>query len=146
MRFRFTASPLRALTMAGSIALLSLLSISPADAAPRRGTSGPICDPQTPAARKLPRHPRSFGGPLKQPSSHALAGLQDITALMRRGTRAYLGDGVALIQNDTPAAGIDTGDCLIPSLLPLEVVVSLDLQPRSRTFSPRSPRGPPLSA
>jgi hypothetical protein len=132
--------------MAGSIALLSLLSISPADAAPRRGTSGPICDPQTPAARKLPRHPRSFGGPLKQPSSHALAGLQDITALMRRGTRAYLGDGVALIQNDTPAAGIDTGDCLIPSLLPLEVVVSLDLQPRSRAFSPRSPRGPPLSA
>jgi hypothetical protein len=132
--------------MAGSIALLSLLSVSPVDAAPRRGTSGPICDPQAPAARKLPRHPRSFGGPLKQPSSHALAGLQDITALMRRGTRAYLGDGVALIQNDTPATGIDTGDCLIPSLLPLEVIVSLDLQPRSRAFSPRSPRGPPLSA
>ena len=134
------------MTIAGSIALLSLLSVSPADAAPRRGTSGPICDPQTPAARKLPRHPRSFGGPLKQPSSHALAGLQDITALMRRGTRAFLGDGVALIQNDTPATGTDTGDCLIPSLLPLEVIVSLDVQPRSRAFSPRSPRGPPLPA
>jgi hypothetical protein len=146
MRFRLTASPLRALTIAGSIALLSLLSVSPADAAPRRGTSGPICDPQTPAARKLPRHPRSFGGPLKQPSSHALAGLQDITALMRRGTRAYLGDGVAVIQNDTPATGTDTGDCLIPSLLPLEVIVSLEVQPRSRAFSPRSPRGPPLPA
>jgi hypothetical protein len=132
--------------MAGSIALLSLLSISPADAAPRRGASGPICDPQTPAVRKLPRHPRSFGGPLKQPSSHVLAGLQDITARMRRGTRAYLGDEVAAIQNDTPATGTDTGDCLIPSLLPLEIIVSLDVEPRSRAFSPRSPRGPPLPA
>jgi hypothetical protein len=132
--------------MAGGIALLAFSSVSPADAAPRRGTSGPICDPQTPAARKLPRHPRSFGGPLKLPSNHVLAGLEDITARMRRGTRAYLGDEVAAIQNDTPATGTDTGDCLTPSLLPLERIVSLDVQPRSRAFSPRSPRGPPLPA
>src|SRR2546430_111622 len=70
---RFTSSPLRALTIAGSIVLLSLLSVSLADAAPRRGTSGPICDPQAPVARKLPRQPRSFGGPVKRPSPHALA-------------------------------------------------------------------------
>ena len=140
------ASSLRALTTAGSIALLSLLSVSPADAAPRRGSSGPLCDPQTPVARKLPRHPRSFGGPLKLPSRHALAGLQDVTARMRRGARAFLGEDVAAIQNDTPATGIDTGDCLVPSLLPLEIVVSLDLQPRSRAYSPRSPRGPPQPA
>jgi hypothetical protein len=132
--------------MAGGIALLSLLSVNLADAAPRRGTSGPICDPQAPVARKLPRHPRSFGGPLKLPSSHALAGLQDITARMRRGTRAYLGDEVAAIQNDTPATGTDAGDCLTPSLLPLEVIASLDVHPRTRAFSPRSPRGPPLPA
>jgi hypothetical protein len=131
---------------AGSIVVLSLLSVSLADAAPRRGMSGPICDPQTPVARKLPRHPRSFGGPLKLPSSHALAGLQDISARMRRGTRAFLGDEVAAIQNDTPATGTDAGDCLLPSLLPLELVASLNVHPRSRAFSPRSPRGPPLPA
>jgi hypothetical protein len=134
------------LTLAGSIALLSLLSVSPADAAPRRGASGPLCDPQAPVARKILRHKKSFGGPLKRPSNHALAGLQDITARMRRGTRAFLGDEVAAIQNDAPAAGPDFGDGLIPSLRPLEIIGSLDLQPRSRAFSPRSPRGPPLSA
>ena len=132
--------------MAGSIALLSLLSVNPADAAPRRGASGPICDPQTPVARRLPRHPRSFGGPLKRPSSHALAGLQDITARMLRGHRAFLGDNVAAIQNDAPVDGIDAGNTLIPSLRPLDLVASLNLQPRSRAFSPRSPRGPPLPA
>ena len=103
--------------MAGSIVLLSLLSVCLADAAPRRGTSGPICDPQTPVARKLPRHPKSFGGPLKRPSSHALAGLQDISARIRRGTHTVLGENVAVIQNDTSAAVADAGDHLIPSLL-----------------------------
>lgn len=132
--------------MVFSIAVLLLLSGGLADAAPRRGTSGPICDPQTPAARKLPRHPRSFGGPLKLPSSHALAGLQDISARLRRGTHAFLGDEVAAIQNDTPVTGTDAGDCLVPSLLPLEIIASLEINPRTRTFSPRSPRGPPLSA
>jgi hypothetical protein len=142
---RFTSSPLRAWTIAGSIALLSLVSARPADAAPRRA-SGPICDPQTPVARKLPRHPKSFGGPLKLPSSHALAGLQDITARVRRGIHAFLGDNAAAIQNDAPIAGVEADDSLLPSLRPLEIVRSLDLQPRSRAFSPRSPRGPPPTA
>jgi hypothetical protein len=140
---RLTSSSLRALMIAGGISMLSLLSVSVADAAPRRGTSGPLCDPQTPVARKLPRHPRSFGGPLKLPSSHALAGLQDVTARIRRGVRAYLGDEVAAIQNDTTATGTDADDCLIPALLPLEIVTSLDVRAPSRAFSPRSPRGPP---
>jgi hypothetical protein len=134
------------LTLTGSIALLSLVSVSPADAAPRRGASGPICDPQAPVARKLPRHPKSFGGPLKQPSSHALAGLQDLSARMQRATHAFLGDNVAAIQNDAPVDGVDADDCLTPSLRPLEVIGTPNLQPRSRAFSPRSPRGPPLSA
>jgi hypothetical protein len=126
--------------------LLSLLSVCQADAATRRATSGPICDPQTPVARKLPRHPKLFGGPLKRPSNHAIAGLSDITARMQRGARAYLGDGAAAIQNDTPATGTNADDGLVPSLRPLEVIGSLNVQPRSRAFSPRSPRGPPLSA
>jgi hypothetical protein len=65
---------------------------------------------------------------------------------MRRGTHAFLGDNVAAIQNDAPVAGTDAGDGLTPSLRPLEVIGAPDLQPRSRAFSPRSPRGPPLSA
>ena len=134
------------MTVGGGLLLLSLLSVSPVDAAPRRGASGPICDPQAPVARKLSRHPKSFGGPLKRPSSHALAGLQDMAARMRRGTRAFLGENVAVIQNDTSATGSDTGDHLIPSLLPLAIIGAPDVQPRSRAFSPRSPRGPPLSA
>ena len=142
---RFISSPLRALTLAGSIALLSLLSVCLADAAPRRG-AGPLCDPQTPVARRLPRHPRSFGGPVKRPSSHALAGLQDLAARVRRGTHAFPGENAAVIQNDTPLNETDASDCLIPSLRPLEIIGALDVQPRSRAFSPRSPRGPPPSA
>jgi hypothetical protein len=142
---RFIGSSLRALTIAGSIALLSLVSVVPADAAPRRA-SGPICGAQMPAIRKLPRHPKSFGGPLKRPSNHALAGLQDTTARVRRGIHGLPGDTAAAIQNDAPIAGVDAGDRLIPSLRPLEIIRPFDLHPRSRAFSPRSPRGPPLSA
>ena len=143
---RFTSSPLRALTLAGSLALLSLMSISPANAAPRRGAPGPVCDAQTAVARKLPRHPRSFGGPVRRPSSHALAGLQDLAARLRRGTHAFPGDNAAVIQNDTSVSETGASDGLVPSLRPLEIIASPDLQPRSRAFSPRSPRGPPLSA
>ena len=132
--------------MAASIALLSLLTVSLADAAPRRAASGPLCDPQTPVARKLPRHPRSFGGPLKRPSSHALAGLQDLAARVRRGTHAFLGENAAVIQNDTPVSETDASDFLIPSRRPLEIIGALVVHPRSRAFSPRSPRGPPLPA
>ena len=143
---RFTSSPLRALTVASGVALLSLLWVCPADAAPRRGSSGPICDPQTPVVRRLARHPKSFGGPLKKPSAHALAGLEDVSARVRRGTRTYLGDGVAAIQNDAPVTGTGAGDGLVPTLRSLDIIRSPDLQPRSRAFSPRSPRGPPLTA
>jgi hypothetical protein len=144
---RFTSSPLRALTAAASsIVLLSLFSAGLADAAPRRGSSGPICDPQAPVTRKLPRQPKSYGGPVKRPSNRALVGLQDITARMLRGTRANLGENVAAIQNDTSATGMHGDNGLVPSLRPLEIIGAPDLQPRSRAFSPRSPRGPPLPA
>jgi hypothetical protein len=144
---RFTPSPLRALTTSASIVLLSLLTVSLADAAPRRAASGPICDPQTPVARKLPRHPRSFGGPVKHRSSAGLAGLQDLaTARIRRGTHAFLGENAAVIQNDTPVNETDASDCLTPSLRSIEIIGALVVHPRSRAFSPRSPRGPPLPA
>jgi hypothetical protein len=142
---RFLASPLRALTIAGSILVLSLMSVDTAVAAPHRA-SGPLCDAQTPAARRLLRHPRSFGGPVKRPSVHALAGLQDVSVRLRRGTHTVLPETIALIQNDSSATVSGAGDHLIQSLLPLDIIRSVDPQPRSRAFSPRSPRGPPLSA
>ena len=134
------------MTVTGGIALLSLLSVSSVAAAPRRGSSGPICDPQSSVARKLPRHPKSFGGPLKQPSRHALAGLQDLSSRLRRAAHPYLGEDVAAIQNDTPLTWTDAGAGLVPTLRPLDIIGAPDLQPRSRAFSPRSPRGPPLIA
>lgn len=144
---RFTPSPVRTLTTVSSVVLLWLLSVCLAEAAPRSATSGPICDPQTPAARKLLRHPKSFGGPRKIPSKSAVVALIDITTSIRRATRADLTDDPAVIQNDAPAAGTDIDNGLMPSLQPLGLFIgSLDMRPRSRAFSPRSPRGPPLSA
>jgi hypothetical protein len=141
--------PVRTLTTAGSIALLWLLSVAPGFAAPAlaRGAAGPVCDPQTTTLRKLARQPKSFGGPLKRPSTRALFGLTDVTARLLRGSRATFGSDEAAIQSDTPAARIDEDNRLVPSLRPLGVLVgSVDPRPRSHTFSPKSPRGPPVPA
>jgi len=146
---RFISSPLRTLTVACSVVLFSPLSVCVAEAAPtpRRQHAGPICDPQTPALRKLPRHPKSFGGPLRTLSHRALAGLIDTASQMRRGTHADLDGHDAAIQTDAPAAHVDAEDCPIPSLHPLGGLIgSLDLRLHTRTFSPRSPRGPPYPA
>jgi hypothetical protein len=146
---RVGSSPVRTLTTAGSIALLWLLSAAPALAAPtpRRGAAGPVCDPQTTTLRKLARQPKSFGGPLKRPSTRALLGLTDITTRLLRGSHTIFDSDDAAIQNDAPAARIDEADRLVPSLRPLGVLVgSVDPRPRSHTFSPKSPRGPPLPA
>jgi hypothetical protein len=146
---RFVSSPVRTLTVACSVVLLWLLSVCVADAAPtpRYRKAGPICDPQTTTLRKLPRHPKSFGGPLRTLSQRALAGLIDTASQMRRGTHADLDGDDAAIQNDAPAAHVDAEDCPTPELRPLGVLIgSLDLHLYSHTFSPRSPRGPPFPA
>jgi hypothetical protein len=146
---RFVSSPLRTLTVACSVVLLWLLSVSAADAAPspRHRHAGPICDPQSTTIQKLPRHPKSFGGPLRIPSHRAQAGLIDTASQMRRATHADLDSDDAAIQNDAPAAHVDAEDCPIPQLRPLGLLIgSLDLRLYSRVFSPRSPRGPPFPA
>jgi hypothetical protein len=146
---RFVSSPLRTLTVACSVVLLWLLSVCVAGAAPapRHRHAGPICDPQSTTLQKLPRHPKSFGGPLRTPSHRALAGLIDTASQMRRATHADLGSDDAAIQNDAPAAQADAEDCPIPQLRPLGVLIgALDLRLYSRAFSPRSPRGPPFPA
>jgi len=129
--------------------LLWLLSVAPALAAPAplRGAAGPICDPQTPTLRKLARQPKSFGGPLKRPSTRALLGLTDVSPRLLRSSRTTFDSDEAAIQNDAPAARNDEDDRLVPSLRPLGVLAgSVDPRPRSHTFSPKSPRGPPLPA
>ena len=146
---RFVSSPLRTLTVACSVVLLWLLSVCVAGAAPapRHRHAGPICDPQSTTLQKLPRHPKSFGGPLRTPSHRALAGLIDTASQMRRATHADFDSDDAAIQNDAPAAQADAEDCPIPQLRPLGVLIgALDLRLYSRAFSPRSPRGPPFPA
>jgi hypothetical protein len=146
---RFVSLNLRMLMRASGIALLGLLCASMANAAPApaRGVAGPICDPQTPTHRKLPRHPKSFGGPLADRSDSSRGVVKDLSARLQRGLRTNLaGDDVA-IQNDAPATQIDADDGPIPALRPLGLLIgSLDLRLETRAFSPRSPRGPPFPA
>jgi hypothetical protein len=139
----------RTLIKACGAALLPLLFASAVSAAPapRRGAAGPLCDPQTPAARKLARHPKSFGGPLADRSSASKLLLTDLTARMQRGMRADLASDEEIIQNDAPVAQADGDDRPVPALRPLGVLVgSHNVRPDSQASSPRSPRGPPFSA
>lgn len=148
MRNKTVFSIGRIFMKAGSIALLWLLSASAAQAAPAPGrtAAGPACDPQTTTLRRLPRHAKSFGGPVAVPPARSLYGLTDITARMRRGTRVALGDRFAAIPS-APAARIDADHRPVPSLRPLgELVAGIDRQPHTHESSPRSPRGPPASA
>ena len=139
---------LRMLTRISGFALLGLFCASMASAAPApgRGAAGPLCDPQTPTHRKLPRHPKSFGGPLAD-RSDSRGVVKDLTARLQRGLRANLASDVVAIQNDAPATQIDADDGPIPALRPLGLLIgSLDLRLHTRAFSPRSPRGPPFPA
>jgi len=132
---------------AGTVALLWLLaaSIGEASPGPRRANRAPVCDSQTTTLRKLTRQHKSFGGPVVR--SHRARGglLVDLSARLRRTVRLQITDDDDAIQNDGAAAGVDPDDRARPGLRSLGVVVSsLDRRPRTRTFSPRSPRGPPV--
>jgi hypothetical protein len=76
-----------------------------------------------------------------------LAGLIDLTTVVKRGLRANLADDDEAIQNDVPAARIDVDQRPVPPLLPLGVLQgSFDRRLSTHAFSPRSPRGPPIPA
>jgi hypothetical protein len=142
-----TSPTLRVLTTAGSVVLVWLLSVSAASAAhtPRRGSSRRVCDPQTTGIRRFPRVPKTFGGPLAKPSIRTLAGLTDPLARLLRGGRANQGDEAQAIQNDAPASPIVAGPVPQPQALGA-FVQAFEQRPHTRAFSPRSPRGPPVSA
>jgi hypothetical protein len=147
------SSFVRALSTASSVVLLWAVSVSPALAAPAlavpapvRGATGPVCEADAVPVPKLPRHPKSFGGPLKQPTPLQF-GLSDPTARMRRGARTSFDGDDAAIQNDAPAAHVDEHGQPVPSLLLVGVLPhAVVSRPRSPTASPRSPRGPPQAA
>jgi hypothetical protein len=139
---------LRFLMKAGSTLVLLLLCASVGNAAPNPGHSvaGRACSPQATKVRKLLRHPKSFGGPVAQPSTRALAGLSDVTARLRRGTHANLSEDDEAIQSDAAAARIEADDRDVPALRPLGLLHGpIVLLPPLPTSSPQSPRGPPIS-
>jgi hypothetical protein len=141
---RFSTSSIRSLRAITSILLLWLMSTVPAGAAPsRRGPVGAVCDAQTLTLHNLRHQPRAFGGPRKTLTPRAIALITDTSSHLQHTSRTQDNDDAA-IQNDAPAARIDDDEQQIPSLQPLGVLHrARDQHPRSRTFFPRSPRGPP---
>lgn len=137
------------LVRASCIVLFWLLSVSLAQAAATQGhrATATKCDEHSATLKKLIRHAKSFGGPLARPPQRALFGLSDITARLHRAGRANSDDEHAAIQNDAPAANIDAELRATPTLQPLGLLAGpLDWHLSTRTFSPKSPRGPPLTA
>jgi hypothetical protein len=137
------------LMRASCVVLFWLVSVSFAQAASAQGhrATGARCDEHSATLRKLIRHAKSFGGPLARRPQHALFGLTDVTARLQRAARANTDDDHAAIQNDAPAANIEADGRATPTLRPLGLLVGpLDWHPRSRAFSPKSPRGPPIPA
>ena len=133
----------------GAVALLVLCAAvaSAAPASKRHAHVRRSCSLKAAYGRKLPRHPKTPVGPVARPSTHVLAGLMDLTALLKRGLRANLPDDDEAIQNDAPAARIDSDGRPILALLPLGVLQgSFDRRLSTHVFSPRSPRGPPTRA
>jgi hypothetical protein len=144
---RLTLVNFRVLMKGGSVVALWLLSACVSDAAPGPGRNivGRACSPKAAPVRKLIRHSKSAGGPVALPSKRAMAGLSDIAAHLRRGTRAAFSEDEEAIQSDTSAARIDADDRAVPALRSLGVLHrSIVPLPRLHTFSPRSPRGPPI--
>jgi hypothetical protein len=139
----FLSPKLRSVVQAVSLVSVCLLTTSIAGAAPAPRTAKSVCDPQTVPVRRLLRHPRSFGGPLKMPT---LLGLNELTSHVSR-THGNLGGENQAIQNDAPAARIDAEDQPVPTLRVVGLLVgSIDRDPRTLDFSPKSPRGPPTAA
>ena len=129
------------------VAALWLLAPSTAYATPgpARNIVGRSCSPTAAPVRMLMRQSKGAGGPVALPSKRAMAGLSDVTAHVKRGTRASFTEDDEAIQSDTSAAHSDADDRAIPALRPLGVLRGLIVPlPRLHTFSPRSPRGPPI--
>ena len=143
------ASRIVLMRASGAIALSLLCATAAlsAPAAPRHSSGHRACSQKPTYAHKVPRHPKSLGGPLARRSTQTVARPTDLTALLKRGLRANLPDDDQAIQNDAPAARIEFDGRPIPALRPLGVLQgSCSRRLCTHPFSPRSPRGPPTSA
>jgi hypothetical protein len=138
------------LTRAGGALALSLFCATAAFAAPAANRHSRVhrtCSQKSYLRKLAPQHVKSFGGPLAHSSTPHVAGLTDLTALLKRGLRANLPDDDEAIQNDAPAARIDVDTRQVPALLPLGLLPrSFDTRLSTHSCSRRSPRGPPTSA
>jgi hypothetical protein len=149
MRFRVL---LRTLTTTLGLGLLWLAVASPVEAAPGpiRARDNALCEAQHPtsALKRLLRRAKSYGGPLANKPSLSRLGLRlDLTPHFRRVKRSVGNDHDAAIQNDAPAARVSAQDLTVAGLRPIGFFVGhVDSHPRTRAFSPRSPRGPPAAS
>jgi len=141
-------SLLRTLTKTLGVSLLWLLTVSNADAAPRarQSSAAAICDAHpTGALKKLLHRAKSSGWPLGARRLSRFGFRIDATPHFERTRRSGNDDDAAAIQDDSPAARIDAHDGTLSSLRPIGFLVGqVDSHSRSVSFSPRSPRGPPL--
>ena len=96
-----------------------------------------VCDPRVPSRRALAR--------VAFPSATRHTVLRDVAALLKRNHAKALSESDDdAIQNDPSAVGVEEGRQMPTAFEPLGILVSSHSSPRShRTFSRRSPRGPP---
>ena len=145
---RSFTSPLDLLRVASRISLLWLLAAACADVtvngrgAPLAATRGGERVTLTPVAAGAhahrPRKPR-------RPRVRIIA--TDLVPRVGHGVVRQPVAGVAVQDDDPPAAHDTTRDRLAPSFCPIGVVAGgAGGHPPSRPFSPQSPRGPPHAA
>jgi hypothetical protein len=139
---RLLSSFMRLAVTAGSLVAPWLAVAAPVEASQRPVTvkheRRVVCDPRVPPRRLL------------QQVAHAADStprvLRTVTARLQRASLTPEDDDDAAIQNDAPVARFDVAREVAP-LEPLGVLTSSGFsRPNHRTFSPRSPRGPPVSS
>ena len=116
--------------------LATIVDTSPPRQEPTR-SARLVCDPRVPSRRALAR--------VAFPSATRRTVLRDVAALLQRSRAKALSEADDdAIQNDPSAVGVEEGRQMPTALEPLGLLVSSHSSPRShRTFSRRSPRGPP---
>jgi hypothetical protein len=133
----------------GAVLVLMLLAASSAEAAHRPHHYGAARRANVARAttlKQFKRTPHTFGGPVALPSQRLLVGLNDPTTRVTRATETDDDDDASAIQNDAPAAQVDLETQGGPVLIPLGLLTRpLDPSLRTGTYSPKSPRGPPIA-
>ena len=147
---RYLSQIVRTSVKSGAIAVLLLLAASSAEAAHRSprhtGAARRASLARATTLKQFKRTPHSFGGPVALPSQRLLVGLNDPTTRVTRATEPDDDDDASAIQNDAPAARCDLETHGVPVLIPLGLLVRpLDSRLRTGTYSPKSPRGPPIA-